>query len=134
MRKLIADDAVEETTDPFNDEYPSVEENLDVKDNFTLEGNWSFPALYKKDSHDKILKWHIGFNSIVSTLIWISGRLDTGNFQLHKENIHPNKLLKSIQSKAYKNAKTKYDNKLKEGYTPDPTTQTALIEIPLPML
>ncbi len=119
--------------DPFNDNYTGIEpDDLQDETMIALEGeSWVFPPIYKEDSHGNTIKWQIGFNDTTKKLITVTGRLETGNMQIFPVDVIPSKN-KSYHQKAFQDAKTKFDNKLREGYKYD--SGHSVVEIPQPML
>lgn len=115
--------------DPFNDNYAGVEPDETEID--TMDGSWVFPPIYKEDSHGNTIKWQIGFNDVTKKLITVTGRLETGNMQIFPVDVLPTKT-KNYHQKAFQEAKTKFDNKMREGYAYD--TGHSVVEIPQPML
>src|SRR6185437_13516490 len=115
--------------DPFNDNYEAIEIDTDIED---IEGSWVFPPLYKEDSHGNTVKWQIGFNDTTKKLLTVVGRVETGSEpQLFPVDVVPSKN-KTYQQKAFQEAKTKFENKMREGYKYDNGHST--VEIPQPML
>ncbi len=115
--------------DPFNDNYEAVDLTTDIEE---IEGSWVFPPIFKEDSHGNTVKWQIGFSHVTKKLITVVGRIETGGMQIFPVDIIPSKLNRDYRSKAFQEAKTKFENKIREGYKYD--TGFTTVDIPQPML
>lgn len=105
----------------FTDHFEELDEDS-LKDEVAPDFDaWVFPPLYTRNSNDKILKWQIGYTNTEKEIIWLFGQLEEDSkIQVFRDPVTINTRFKTENEKAFSEAKTKIENKIKVGYSFDP--------------
>lgn len=82
-------------------------------------GNWRYQSLYVLDMRGELREWLIGFDEHAEQLVMISGLVD-GTAVVSRADVKPLSN-RTLQEQASLEAITRYTNKMRKGYSHNPT-------------